>query len=61
MTSYDWTPNEPEQTFQGKYIQYTAIYELNQVSYAETLEQKPSFKPCVKRWLPNVGNDKSKF
>lgn len=43
MTSYDWTQNLPEQTFQGKYIQYTAIYELNQVSYADTLKQKPSF------------------
>lgn len=61
MTSYDWTPNLPEQTFQGKYIQYTAIYELNQVSYADTLEQTPSFKLYAKRWLPNAENNKNKF
>lgn len=31
MTSYDGTPNLPEQTFQGKRIQYTAIYDLIQL------------------------------
>lgn len=61
MTSYDWTLNLPEQTFQGKCIQYTAIYELNQVSYAGTLEQKPSFKQYVKGWLPDVENHKNNF
>lgn len=61
MSSYDLTPNLPEQTFQGKCIQYTVIYELNQISYADTLEQTPSFKLYAKRWLPNVENNKNKF